>query len=115
MKAIIVKNDSLETIGLEIVSNDHEILFSWGISHNSLNWVKSIPVESRIKDVIALITMTQHYNDLDRFPFKWFEILRDNKDNGFKEVMDNPVKFQLIEDEKKQLNERILRIINSFG
>lgn len=80
MKATIVKNDSFETVGFEVVASG-KTMFSWGVAPvASLYFIKEANTKEWETDIMALLQLDAERKTLNRMSSMFFSILTTNKD-----------------------------------
>ena len=116
MKATIVKNDKFETIGVEILGNNNEIVFTWGIAPVvSMYFIKEIDTQKFENQIIELVRLNAEISLLDNFSSLFFDVaLASGAIKCNSKGVPQAFNFEKIKKEKTMLENKKQRIIDSF-
>lgn len=80
MKAIIIKNENFETIGLEVYEENYNV-FNWGVSsYLKSNFQKEVNIaKDLVPKVFEMILLKEEIRIGERFNSTWFEVAMLNK------------------------------------
>lgn len=109
MEATIVKNDDFQTVGFEIKGKDGKREFYWGITPNSLYYIKSIKLTE--EQFATFIRLSTQLNELKKFQSRFFSIIQLNESVMALETAFN---FQDIVRDIENLEKRLELMINSL-
>ena len=109
MEATIVKNDDFQTVGFEIKGKDGNREFYWGITPNSLYYIKSIKLTE--EQFATFIRLSTQLNELKKFQSRFFSIIQLNESVMALETAFN---FQDIVRDIENLEKRLELMINSL-